>query len=143
MWVVCILFFCIDYYTNYQFHEVDDYNLAKIGRRWFGDRFDYENVKTFSFNIDKPVLNTGATTDADKLSDSIYDELLSRFPNSGDSADQLNTMLGLLYPDGATQKEIIFDRGLQKESKQRIYVLPFGDGYEQRAKNGINTKEET
>ena len=91
-------------------------------------------ARKFSFNIDKPVLNTGATTDADKLSDSIYDELLSRFPNSGDSADQLTTMLGLLYPGGATQKEIVFDRGLQKQSKQRIYVLPFGDGYEQRAK---------
>ena len=100
-------------------------------------------ARKFSFNIDKPVFNTGATTDADKLSDSIYDELLSRFPNSGDSADQLTTMLGLLYPGGATQKEIVFDRGLQKQSKQRIYVLPFGDGYEQRAKNGINTKEET
>ena len=98
-------------------------------------------ARKFSFNIDKPVLNTGATTDADKLSDSIYDELLSRFPNTGDSADQLSTMLALLYPDGATQKEIIFDRGLQKESKQRIYVLPFGDGYEQRAKMELNTKE--
>ena len=42
----------INYYSNYQFHESDDYNLAKIGRRWFGDRFDYENVKTFSFDID-------------------------------------------------------------------------------------------
>jgi len=49
--------FLIDYYTNYQFHEVDDYNLAKIGRRWFGDRFDYENVKTFSFNIDNLIVD--------------------------------------------------------------------------------------
>ena len=47
----------IDYYTNYQFHENDDYNLAKIGRRWFGDRFDYENVKTFSFDIDNLIVD--------------------------------------------------------------------------------------
>ena len=52
--------FSIDYYTNYQFHENDDYNLAKIGRRWFGDRFDFENIKSFSFDfdnllVDKPV----------------------------------------------------------------------------------------
>jgi len=52
--------FSIDYYTNYQFHENDDFNLAKIGRRWFGDRFDFENVKSFSFDfdnllVDKPV----------------------------------------------------------------------------------------
>ena len=43
--------FTIDYYTNYQFYENDEYNLAKIGRRWFGDRFDFENIKSFSFNI--------------------------------------------------------------------------------------------
>ena len=49
--------FSIDYYTNYQFHENDDYNLAKIGRRWFGDRFDYENVKTFSFDIDNLIVD--------------------------------------------------------------------------------------
>ena len=36
--------FLIDYYTNYQFHEVDDYNLAKIGRRWFGDRLSLIHI---------------------------------------------------------------------------------------------------
>ena len=46
----------IDFYTNYQFYENDDYNLAKIGRRWFGDRFDFENIKTFSFNIDNLIV---------------------------------------------------------------------------------------
>ena len=44
--------FFIDYYTNYKFIENDEYNLAKIGRRWFGERFDFENVKTFQFEID-------------------------------------------------------------------------------------------
>ena len=99
-------------------------------------------ARKFSFNIGKPIA-TDNNSSTNTLEERVYAELALRFPNSGDSADQLTTMLGLLYPGGATQKEIIFDRGLQKESKQRIYVLPFGDGYEQRAKNGINTKEET
>ena len=47
----------IDYYSNYQFHENDDYNLAKIGRRWFGDRFDFENIKTFSFDIENIIID--------------------------------------------------------------------------------------
>ena len=47
----------IDYYSNYQFHENDDYNLAKIGRRWFGDRFDFENIKTFSFDIENIIVD--------------------------------------------------------------------------------------
>ena len=48
--------FTIDFYTNYKFYENDDYNLAKIGRRWFGDRFDFENVKNFQFDIDDLIL---------------------------------------------------------------------------------------
>jgi hypothetical protein len=47
----------IDYYTNYQFHEIDEYNLAQIGRRWFGDRFDFENTKTFEFNLENLLLD--------------------------------------------------------------------------------------
>ncbi|WP_053977326.1 type IX secretion system sortase PorU [Mangrovimonas xylaniphaga] len=41
----------IDTFQDYQFHEVDDYNLAKIGRRWFGDRFGIENQKEFTFSF--------------------------------------------------------------------------------------------
>ena len=47
----------IDYYTNYKFHEIDQYNLAQIGRRWFGDRFDFENSKTFEFNIENLLID--------------------------------------------------------------------------------------
>lgn len=45
----------IDSYDSYKYHELDEYNLARLGRRWFGDRFDLENEKTFEFefpNID-------------------------------------------------------------------------------------------
>ena len=38
-------------FQDYQFHEVDENNLAKIGRRWFGERFDIENEKSFSFTF--------------------------------------------------------------------------------------------
>ena len=41
----------LDSYQDYQFHEIDDYNLAKMGRRWFGDRFDIEPSKTFDFDF--------------------------------------------------------------------------------------------
>ena len=30
----------IDTFQEYQFHEIDEYNIATIGRRWFGNRFD-------------------------------------------------------------------------------------------------------
>ena len=39
----------VDSYTAYKYHELDEYNIGKIGRRWFGDRFDFESNQTFEF----------------------------------------------------------------------------------------------
>ena len=44
--------YIIDEYQDYKFHEVDNYNIAKIGRRWFGERFDFESIKNFEFEFD-------------------------------------------------------------------------------------------
>jgi hypothetical protein len=43
--------FTITTFQDYQFYEVDDYNLAKLGRRWFGDKFDIENDRTYDFEF--------------------------------------------------------------------------------------------
>ncbi|WP_034059853.1 type IX secretion system sortase PorU [Lacinutrix jangbogonensis] len=41
----------ISTFQDYQFHEVDEYNIAFVGRRWFGDKLDIETTKTFDFNF--------------------------------------------------------------------------------------------
>ncbi len=41
----------VDTFDSYKFHELDEYNLASVGRRWFGDKFDIETNKTFEFNF--------------------------------------------------------------------------------------------
>ncbi|MFD0989948.1 type IX secretion system sortase PorU [Mariniflexile jejuense] len=38
-------------YEDYKFHEIDDYNIAFLGRRWFGNRFDVTTNKTFTFDF--------------------------------------------------------------------------------------------
>ncbi len=38
-------------FHNYKFVEADTYNIAKMGRRWFGHRFYVENVRAFSFDF--------------------------------------------------------------------------------------------
>ncbi|MGZ0015063.1 type IX secretion system sortase PorU [Yeosuana sp. AK3] len=38
-------------FQDYKFYETDDYNVASLGRRWFGYRFDVENDKTFEFDF--------------------------------------------------------------------------------------------
>ena len=45
----------IDTFQDYQFHEADEFNLAKLGRRWFGDRFDFDNDKMFGFEFENIV----------------------------------------------------------------------------------------
>jgi phage-related protein len=41
------------------------------------------------------------------------------------------------------QKIVVADRGLQRQVKHRILTSKFGDGYEQRVRDGINTKEDS
>lgn len=43
----------------------------------------------------------------------------------------------------AANTEVTFDRGFTRSSSHRILTASFGDGYEQRALDGINTKMET
>ena len=38
-------------FVDYQFHELDEYNLANMGRRWFGERFDFDAQQDFTFNF--------------------------------------------------------------------------------------------
>ncbi|MFG6685669.1 type IX secretion system sortase PorU [Mariniflexile sp. HNIBRBA6329] len=48
----------INTYEDYKFHEVDDYNIAFLGRRWFGNRFDVNTNKTFTFDFPDLVTTT-------------------------------------------------------------------------------------
>lgn len=42
----------------------------------------------------------------------------------------------------ASDVEYTVDRGMQRQSQHRILTSKFGDGYEQRVLDGINTKQE-
>ena len=41
----------INTFRDYKYYEVDEFNIAKLGRRWFGDRFDVENQRTYTFSF--------------------------------------------------------------------------------------------
>ncbi len=38
-------------FNDYQFHELDEVSPAKLGRRWFGNRFDINSEQSFEFNF--------------------------------------------------------------------------------------------
>lgn len=46
----------ITIYDAYSFHEKDLTNLGRLGRRWYGDDFTFNNEKTFDFSF--PNINT-------------------------------------------------------------------------------------
>lgn len=68
----------------------------------------------------------------------ISTEIAARFPTTGSDAI-LNTVFGA----SGTSKVFAFDRGFTKRVKHRLLVAKFGDGYEQRVRDGINTQEAT
>ena len=41
----------ISTFTDYQFHEKDEINIARLGRKWFGEQFGVTNERTFQFNF--------------------------------------------------------------------------------------------
>ena len=38
-------------FDDYQFHEVDNYNIVKLGRVWFGEQFGVEDSQEFDFSF--------------------------------------------------------------------------------------------
>ncbi|HZW63276.1 MAG TPA: type IX secretion system sortase PorU [Flavobacteriaceae bacterium] len=38
-------------FQEYQYHETDEFNIAQVGRRWFGDRFSVDNEKSIPFQF--------------------------------------------------------------------------------------------
>jgi len=49
----------INRFDDIQFHEEDEFSPAKVGRRFFGNRFDVENEQSFEFNF--PNITSGQT----------------------------------------------------------------------------------
>ncbi|WP_432412816.1 type IX secretion system sortase PorU [Rasiella sp. SM2506] len=41
----------ISSFDDYKFHELDEDSPVRVGRRWYGNRFDIENEQTFTFNF--------------------------------------------------------------------------------------------
>ncbi|WP_447635988.1 type IX secretion system sortase PorU [Flavobacterium microcysteis] len=44
-------------FDDYQYHEIDKTNIGRLGRKWFGERFNIENEQTFEFKF--PNIATG------------------------------------------------------------------------------------
>lgn len=52
--------FIVNTFQDYKFYEVDNTNLVKLGRRWFGDDFSVESQKKYNFSFPNIDPNTPA-----------------------------------------------------------------------------------
>lgn len=49
-------------YNGYYFHEEDDINIGRYGRKWFGEQFGIQNSRNFSFDIPNIVAGSSIQT---------------------------------------------------------------------------------
>lgn len=92
--------------------------------------------RAFGFNIDKPQGTVG-------IRGKILSDLQTKYPQSDPAStdeDGYLNIIAKLFPGAATNREITFDRGFSRESTHRVLTASFGDGYQQRVRDGINTK---
>lgn len=45
-------------FDDYKYYEVDNVNIVRLGRRWFGEQFDYADQQNFQFKIPNIVTTT-------------------------------------------------------------------------------------
>jgi phage-related protein len=55
----------------------------------------------------------------------------------------LDSIFGDVNPQGSDTVEYAFDRGIARTAEHNTFVAKFGDGYEQRLRSGINSKQES
>ena len=81
-----------DYFYAKQHHEVDEQNIASIGRVWYGERFDFEPDQSFEFEFQNVVnrlpavvrIATGTVADNDtSMSFTINDRVLGSSSHNG------------------------------------------------------------
>ena len=89
-------------------------------------------ARAFSFNISKPVTGTGGT-----IENLMFADLGAKYADADDGENR-TAILTYNFPGGATLAEIKFDRGFSRSRNQRTLTANFGDGYEQRIRDGIN-----
>ena len=94
--------------------------------------------RAFSFTIPKPVTSNtpgpGALGTPERL---MHDDLGAKYLDA-DSGEDRTAIIAYNFPGGATIAEIKFDRGFSRTREQRILSANFGDGYEQRVRDGLN-----
>ncbi|PWI31290.1 peptidase C25 [Flavobacteriaceae bacterium LYZ1037] len=114
----------IDTFQDYKFHEVDEYNLVSVGRRWFGDKFDIEHTKTFDFNFPDLI-------QTEPINFKVYLGSTSQIPTSMQVGINSNTIATLPLPattDSNLATEASYDSNILVSSSNLTVNLNYNNG---------------
>lgn len=72
----------VQQYDDYVYHEIDEYNVLKSGREWFGERFDINAQHTFSLDISGVIENSPIKVVSDVMGQSYGTSSVNLFWNN-------------------------------------------------------------
>lgn len=84
-------------FDDYQFHELDNVNIVKLGRKWYGEAFNLQSEQVFQFNY--PNLEAG-TQVAVNISGAAVAVVNTSFNVKINDQDQGNLNFGAINPEG-------------------------------------------
>lgn len=116
----------INTFQDYKFHEVDEFSLALVGRRWFGDKFDIEVNKSFEFNFPNLIAS-------EPVIFKVYTAAISSIATNFDVSINNNLITNLSIPGIATDDpnfayEGVFDNAINVTSDNLTVQIDYDKG---------------
>lgn len=117
-------------FDNTQFHEIDEVNIAKVGRTWFGEDFDTNNVQNFSFSIPNIVTSSNIEMTIHLAAKSVSNSSFKVEANN-----QIITTPSISFGDGKLPKDTIVTSSIPSTENLNIKLtfnnngVPTANGY--------------
>lgn len=92
-------------FDDYQYHEVDKTNIGRLGRKWFGERFNVENEQTFDFKFPNIATGTQIKISVNTAAAAFSQTTMSVTAN-GQNIGTMN------YPPTSSDGDVAFERSL-------------------------------
>lgn len=90
-------------FDDYQYHELDKTNIGRIGRKWFGERFNIENEQTFDFKFPNIATGTQARIRVNAAAAAFSQTTMNIMANSQDIGT-------LTFPATSADGDVAFER---------------------------------
>ena len=109
-------------YDNYQFHEFDKVNIARIGRKWFGEQFNVQSTQTFSFSVPNIVTTSPLNINIATAGVSVVSSIIKVLYNN---LDQGNITFSPIVPSGVLASEVFFSKTIATPAANSTISLEY------------------